>query len=220
MFTGLIQEVGTVVEWTSPVRLKISCYKTLDNVELGDSIAVNGVCLTVVDFNKTQSTCEFDVSQETQSRWNHKAVQSGRLINLEKSLRVGDKIGGHFVLGHVDCIARIHLFEKQGDFWLLKLDIPSQQLPYIIPKGSLAVDGISLTINDFSDNLVDLMIVPHTWEQTNLKERQVDDYVNIEADVLGKYVSRQLQFGSRNSETSDGVNMQTLMNAGFIKDAG
>ena len=139
---------------------------------------------------------------------------------MEKSLRVGDKIGGHFVLGHVDCIARIHLFEKQGAFWLLKLDIPSQQLPYIIPKGSLAVDGISLTINDFSDNLVDLMIVPHTWEQTNLKERQVDDYVNIEADVLGKYVSRQLQFGSRNSETSDGVNMQTLMNAGFIKDAG
>ena len=220
MFTGLIQEVGTVVDWTSPVRLKINCRKSLHDVELGDSIAVNGVCLTVVDFNKTQNTCEFDVSHETQSRWNQKTVQSGRLINLEKSLRVGDKIGGHFVLGHVDCIARIHLLEKQGNFWLLRLDIPKEQLPYIIPKGSIAVDGISLTINDFSDNLIDLMIVPHTWEQTSLKDRQVDDYVNIESDVLGKYVSRQLQFGSRDSGASDGVNFQTLMNSGFIKDSG
>ncbi len=220
MFTGLIQEVGTSVEWVSPIRLKIKCEKTLENVALGDSIAVNGVCLTVVDFDKRANTCEFDVSQETQSRWNQKAVQPGSLLNLEKSLLVGDKIGGHFVLGHVDCIARIHLFEKQGDFWLLKLDIPENQLQYIIPKGSLAIDGISLTINDYSNNLVDFMIVPHTWEQTNLRERQVDDYVNIEADVLGKYVSRQLQCANTGSEASDEVDMQTLMNAGFVKDVG
>ncbi len=220
MFTGLIQEVGVVVDWISSTRLKVNCKKVLKDVELGDSIAINGVCLTVVAYNHQQNTCEFDVSQETQSRWNQAAVKPGRLVNLEKSLRVGDKIGGHFVLGHVDCTARIHVFERQGDFWLLRLEIPENQLPYIIPKGSLAVDGISLTINDFSRNMVDFMIVPHTWEQTNLRERQVDGYVNIEADVLGKYVARQLKCGSDNSETSDEVSIQTLVNAGFIGEAG
>ncbi len=220
MFTGLIQEVGVVKDWVSTTRLVVSCNKVLEDVELGDSVAVNGVCLTVVNFSHHQKTCEFDVSHETQSRWNQKSVLSGQLVNLERSLKVGDKVGGHFVLGHVDCTSRIHVFEQQGEFWLLRLEIPQQQLPYIIPKGSLAVDGISLTINSFSGNMVDFMIVPHTWEKTSLRERQVDDYVNIEADVLGKYVARQLKFKNDDFEAAGDLNLKTLADAGFISSVG
>ena len=215
MFTGLIQEVGKVLQWLTPHRLQIHCKECLTDVNIGDSIAVNGVCLTVVSFNKDHEICEFDVSSETQSRWNHAAVVAGKLVNLERSLKVGDKIGGHFVLGHVDDVARVSRLELNGDFWLLQLVIPKSQLPYIIPKGSMAVDGISLTINSFQEDLIDFMIVPHTMQHTNLSERQVDDHVNIESDVLGKYVSRQLQFRTDSTENSNGVNLESLLQAGF-----
>lgn len=215
MFTGLIQEVGRVVQWLSPHRLQINCEACLLDVSQGDSIAVNGVCLTVVFFDKLHQICEFDVSAETQSRWNQSAIEAGRLVNLERSLRVGDKIGGHFVLGHVDGIAKVTRLELLGEFWLLQLEMPESQLPYVIPKGSLAVDGISLTINHFSGRYLEFMIVPHTMQNTNLSERRVDDHVNIESDVLGKYVARQLQFRDDRSDSVHGISLEMLSKAGF-----
>lgn len=215
MFTGLIEEVGKIGSWESESSLHIQCSKVLDGVELGDSIAVNGVCLTVVKADKSGFWA--DVSRETRNRWCDQKIVPGALVNLERSLRMGAKLGGHFVLGHVDGKARVVRFEQEGQFHLLELELSSDCYNYLVPKGSLAVDGISLTINSVDACRCSLMIVPHTISNTNLQTCRVDDNVNIEADILGKYVERQLQ-GMVETSRESSINSELLSKFGYVSE--
>ena len=187
MFSGLVEEVGRVEE----LKLlsggaKLTVRSTLKDVKIGDSIAVNGVCLTVVDIQN--DTLSFDLSQETLSRSNLKLLKKGDPVNLERALRVGDRIGGHFLQGHVDFTSKVLVFSLRGSHWELKIHIPEDYREYVVEKGSIGIDGISLTINYVEQDAVSINIIPHTYEKTNLKHRKVGDLVNVELDVLGKYV--------------------------------
>ena len=187
MFSGLVEEVGRVEE----LKLlsggaKLTVKSTLKDVKIGDSIAVNGVCLTVVDIQN--DTLSFDLSQETLSRSNLKLLKKGDPVNLERALRIGDRIGGHFLQGHVDFTSKVLVFSLRGSHWELKIHIPEDYREYVVEKGSIGIDGISLTINYVEQDAVSINIIPHTYEKTNLKRRKVGDLVNVELDILGKYV--------------------------------
>lgn len=183
MFTGLVQKVGKV-EALKGGRLVVDA--GFKDVELGESIAVNGVCLTVV---KTEGTLlHFDLSEETLSRSNLKFLKRGDYVNLERALKLSDRLGGHLLQGHVDFVSPIVQFQRRGGHWLLVVQIKPDYSPYFVEKGSVGIDGISLTINKVEGQLIHMNIVPHTFENTNLKFRKPGDMVNVEVDIIGKYV--------------------------------
>ncbi len=194
MFTGLIETVGTVarIEQGSTVaRLWASATFTTDDVALGDSIAVNGVCLTVTKISGT--TYEFDVSPETVHRTSLRQLSAGSQINIERALRVGDRLGGHLVTGHVDCLATIVERREQSGNWLFRFQLPAPWLRYLVAKGSVTIDGISLTVNELTPDGFTINVIPHTAKQTTLVNRRPGEQVNIETDIIGKYVERLLQ---------------------------
>ncbi|MDM7274304.1 riboflavin synthase [Sulfurihydrogenibium azorense] len=193
MFTGLIEEVGkvkSVIKNSDGMRLVVSCRKVLDGTVLGDSIAVNGVCLTVVDMDKESAS--FDVSQETIKRSNFSFLKTGDYVNLERSLTPQSRLGGHIVQGHVDTTGSIVSKTSLGSHTNFKISFSPEYKNLVIEKGSIAIDGISLTVNYINENIIDLNIIPHTLENTNLKYRKVGDVVNIEFDILGKYVAKMI----------------------------
>jgi riboflavin synthase len=193
MFTGLIEEVGKVKsinKMSDGMRLSISCKKVLENTVLGDSIAVNGVCLTVIHMDK--DSVSFDVSNETIKRSNFSYLKIGDYVNLERSLTPQSRLGGHIVQGHVDTTGNIVSITPMGNHTNFKISFPSEYENLVIEKGSISIDGISLTINYVNKNTIDLNIIPHTLENTNLKYRKVGDVVNIEFDILGKYVAKMV----------------------------
>jgi riboflavin synthase len=162
--------------------------------KIGDSLAVNGCCLTVVQArsNSKGKLIEFDLLKETWERTNLKNAVVGRAVNLERSLRAQDRFGGHFVTGHIDGTAQISRWERVGKDWLLEIRAEAELMPYLVFKGAVAVDGISLTVAEVKARSFRIWIIPHTYEVTALRERKVGDRVNIEADLLGKYVERFL----------------------------
>ena len=191
MFTGLVEDVGKVK------NIKISSkggtlevITSLKEIKVGDSVAVNGVCLTVTKVE--DSIISFDLSPETLRRSNLSKASVGDLINLERAIKVGDRLGGHILLGHVDFTSRIESFRSVGDHYELKIYIPDEWILYFVEKGSVGIDGISLTVNTVEGNLISLNIIPHTYQNTNLKGRKEGDHVNIEVDILGKYVINYL----------------------------
>ena len=195
MFTGLVEETGVVrsvepVE--SAIRLTVVAPSCGKGVRLGDSIAVNGCCLTVVRFSKVRAgtALTFDLLKETWERTNLSSVEPGRKVNLERSLAVGQRLGGHFVTGHVDGTGVISTWERRGKDHVLEIAAPRDILRYVVFKGSVAVDGISLTVAGVTRSGFRIWIIPHTHEVTALHERKVGDRVNLEADMLGKYVER------------------------------
>ncbi len=193
MFTGLIEEVGkinTITKLSDGMNISVSAQKILNDVNLGDSVAVNGVCLTVVDIK--QNSISFDVSEETIKRSNFKYLKIGDYVNLERALKVSDRLGGHIVQGHVDTTGKIITLENKGEHTLLEIEVPEGYEKFVIEKGSIAVDGISLTINYIYGNKLSINIIPHTLENTNLKYRKVGESVNLEFDILGKYVLKFL----------------------------
>jgi len=193
MFTGLIEEVGRVVANRAAGRrrqLQIKAPRIGKSVRSGDSIAVNGCCLTVT--SRARDQLAFDLLQETLNRTNLKKLGRGDLVNLERALRAGDRFGGHFVQGHVDCIAQIRSFEKRGADHRLEIELPRRFAHYAVEKGSIAVDGISLTIAEVSAKKLVLWIIPHTKRHTNLDRATPGDWVNLEFDLLAKYVERML----------------------------
>jgi riboflavin synthase len=199
MFTGLVEETGLVhrIEpGESSVRLWIRAGVTARGARLGDSIAVNGCCLTVVARRAMRGsgrngTClAFDLLQETWDRTNLSSVKPGSAVNLERSLAAGDRLGGHFVTGHIDGTGRIRTWERRGRDHVLEIMAPAAICRYVVFKGSVAVDGISLTVAGVFRGGFRIWIIPHTFEVTALRERQVGDTVNLEADMLGKYVER------------------------------
>ena len=195
MFTGIIEETGTV-ESIHPgdksIRLTLTLRKTGGGLKVGDSLAVNGCCLTVVELTTKgrAKTAQFDLLKETWNLTNLQHCRAGSLVNLERSLEAGGRLGGHFVTGHIDGMGKITTWEKTGDDHQLQIAAPENVMRYVIHKGSIAVDGISLTVAAVEKESFTIWIIPHTFESTALSERAVSDSVNLEADMLGKYVER------------------------------
>jgi riboflavin synthase len=196
VFTGLIEATGTVAVHdgnTDGVRLRVHTPLAAE-LTVGDSIAVNGVCLTAVDVDA--SSFAADISPQTLRVTTAGDWQVGRTVNLERPLRADARLGGHFVLGHVDGVSTIAGIRQDGESWWVTIALPSALAPLLIPKGSITVDGISLTVADLADDTFSVQIIPHTWTVTTLGERRVGDRINLEADVLGKYVARLSQLGA------------------------
>jgi riboflavin synthase len=198
MFTGLIEAVGEVVEMKpvpqgSRLRLRTSLAREL---RPGDSLSVNGVCLTVIAGDEVE--VHADVSPETARVSSMGRLRMGVLVNLERPLRADSRLGGHFVQGHVDATGSIEDLRQEGDCHWLTVSYPRLLAPYIVRKGSIAVDGISLTVAGVSGRHFDVQIVPYTWEHTNLRRAQRNDVVNLECDILGKYVVRVAELAGLN----------------------
>jgi riboflavin synthase len=189
MFTGIVREVGTVVAFDGS-RLVVEAPGTATGAAVGDSVAVAGVCLTVVEAG--EGRLAFDVVPETLSRTVLGGLEQGRSVNIEPSLRVGDQLGGHVVQGHVDAVGRVRSVAPEGDGRRVWVDVPGRVLGYCIEKGSIAVDGASLTIAAFDDDGFEVALIPHTLAVTTLTRLEPGDEVNLEADVLGKVVERLL----------------------------
>jgi len=195
MFTGIVEETGEVAairQSQSGIRLVVAAKICARGVADGDSIAVNGCCLTVVKRERKggRSQLHFDLLRETWDRTNLSAARVGSLVNLERSLAANGRFGGHFVTGHIDGVGRIVVWERTGTDHLLEITAPPAVLRYVIYKGSIAVDGISLTVAKVLKNRLRIWIIPHTFEVTALRERKTGDTVNLEADLLGKYVEK------------------------------
>ena len=193
MFTGLIREVGTVTAregGTDGVRLTIEASHTAANAQLGDSIAVDGVCLTVVATGA--DTIAFDAVPETLARTSLGTLEHGSRVNLEPALRAGDALGGHYVQGHVDGVGNVRGVEAEGDGRRVWFDAPAEVLRYVVEKGSITVQGTSLTVAAVDEAGFAVALIPHTLEATTLGALEPEDRVNLEADVLAKYVEKLL----------------------------
>jgi riboflavin synthase len=187
MFTGIVRELGTVAAFDGS-RLVVAAGETAASAAVGDSVAVAGVCLTVVE--RDEGRLAFDVVPETLARTAFGSLEPGSAVNLEPSLRVGDPLGGHVVQGHVDAVGRVRSVAPEGDGRRVWIDAPETVVRYCIEKGSIAVDGVSLTVAAFDDEGFEVALIPHTLAVTTLGGLEPGDGVNLEADVLGKVVER------------------------------
>ena len=218
MFTGLIEGTGKLIK-TEPrgkdMRLSIEASFELEELQIGESVAVDGVCLTVVSWEGRTFTV--DVSQETLSRTTIEQRRLGDEVNLERALRLGDRLGGHLVNGHVDCRGRVISRKKRGDSLVFEIEVEAEQARYFIEKGSVAVNGISLTINRCDERSFEVNIVPHTARWTNIKNLKAGDEVNIEVDVIGKYIEKFVRSTQATDEKSTSeVDRDLLAKHGFI----
>lgn len=197
MFTGIVEEAG-VIEKIAPteksIEMTVRAQTCGRGVKVGDSVAVNGCCLTAVKVAPRGKfkLIQFDLLQESWQRTNFQFAKTGSLVNLERSLRANGELGGHFVTGHVDGLGKIIKWERKGKDHLLDIAAPADVMRYVVFKGSIAVDGVSLTVAGVGKKSFRIWIIPHTFEVTVLRERKVGDAVNLEADLLGKYVERFL----------------------------
>jgi riboflavin synthase len=213
MFTGLIEDTGrvaTIEKRGKAGLLKIETALPLHEIAIGDSIAVNGACLTVTALSGTTMT--FDVSPESFSRTTIGALRSGSSVNLERALKLGDRLGGHIVTGHIDCIASLARLNEVDDNRVLDFSVPTTSSRYLVEKGSVTIDGISLTVNTAGTDSFSVNIIPHTFSKTTLSGLRIGDRVNIETDIIGKYVERLTQPW----KNTGGLSMKTLAENGFI----
>lgn len=191
MFTGLVEELGVIERLDRRgdfYSVTVSCKKILDDVKLGDSIAVNGTCLTVVSFTNSSFTVE--AVKETIDRTSLSALRIGSFVNLERALKASDRLGGHFVSGHVDCVGTVTEKRVEGNAVIFSVEIPDDHSRYVIEKGSITIDGISLTVAKIDGQIFTCSIIPHTFDHTTLKDKWVGSKVNLECDVIGKYVEK------------------------------
>ncbi|MBU1487462.1 riboflavin synthase [bacterium] len=207
MFTGIIEEKGTICERES-TSLRIKANEILLGTRTGDSVAVNGVCLTVVDLNRDSLKAE--VIHETLRLTNLGGLNIGDKVNLERALSFSDRLGGHLVSGHIDGKGRIIKKRREGNALLFSFSLPEELTRYIIKKGSVAVDGISLTVTDVQRNSFSVSIIPHTLSQTILEEKSVGYEANIEVDVIGKYVEKLM------ASKEKGLSSNFLLEQGFL----
>lgn len=213
MFTGIIEEVGTIAQVhpeSSGLTVKIKAETVLEDTKVGDSIAVDGPCLTVRTLNQDGFTV--DISEETLRKTTLRLCQVGTKVNLERSLRLGDRLGGHLVLGHVDEVATISGWKNEGTSSIMQVTVSPKVKPYIAYKGSIAVDGVSLTISNVLDNRFEVALIPHTLQVTTLGEKQDGDTVNIEVDVMARYIETLMQNQIPPSQTLD---LEFLQKHGF-----
>lgn len=208
MFTGIIEETGKI-QSINDKSIVIVCSKVLEGTNIGDSIAVNGVCLTVTKLGSNYFNA--DVSAETFRVTAFDKLKTGSCVNLERAMPVNGRFGGHIVSGHVDSIAKVISITNNKEFYNLELELDDKLSKYIVKKGSITVDGVSLTIAHEQDNRVKIAIIPHTYEKTNFFSLKAGDYVNIEVDMLAKYVEKFLS----TSDNRSGVDMDFLRVNGF-----
>ncbi len=215
IFTGIIEEIGILKRINRASRsfqIEIEASKVLEDVKLGDSIAINGVCLTVTSFNATSFTA--DVMPETVDHTNLKHLYPGSQVNLERALRIGDRLGGHLVQGHVDAVGTILQKQKLDIAIIYRIQAPVDLLQYIVPKGSIAIDGISLTVVDVFPDSFTVSLIPHTAHLTILGKKSPGDSVNLESDIIGRYVKRLMTV--KESEKQKELSAGFLAENGFI----
>jgi riboflavin synthase len=206
LFTGIVQEIGTIVSFIGE-GLVIKAGRTMEEIQVGGSIAVNGVCLTVTDFdNKTFSS---DIMPETLKKTNLGGLHAGDKVNLERPLAYNGEIGGHLVQGHIDDTGKVVRIAREGDAILMTFEAPTEVMRYIVPKGFIAVDGISLTVTTKDTTTFGVSLVAYTLQNTNLADRKLGDVVNLEVDIIGKYVAEF--YGPR----SPGITAEFLREHGF-----
>lgn len=213
MFTGIIAAIGKI-EAVQPkggdLCLQVSTQQLdLTDVKLGDSVAINGVCLTVVDISG--ATLGFDVSRESLDRTSLGIVQTGSEVNLEKALAVGDRLGGHFVSGHIDGLGTVTTRQESARSVQFRFEVPTGLERYIAEKGSICIDGVSLTVNSVVDNWFEVNIIPHTMQETIMSNYRIGTKVNLEVDLIARYLERLLP------QQDAGITQETLLKHGFIK---
>lgn len=216
MFTGIVEELGVlraIRRGVDSAQLVIGAEKVLEGIRVGDSIAVNGVCLTAVRFNAQEFTA--DVMAETLDKTNLGALNSGDRVNLERALCLGDRLGGHLVSGHIDGVGTITGQERHDIATLITVRAPRELMRYIIKKGSMAIDGTSLTIVDFGVDHFQVSLIPHTAQATTLGFKKVGDTVNLEGDIVGKYIERLAGFREEPGRESK-VSLSFLAEHGFV----
>jgi riboflavin synthase len=213
MFTGLIEDMGRVAALERRGEaglLRVETSLPVSEIAIGDSVAVNGCCLTVTAMSGAVVT--FDVSPESLSRTTIGSLRSGSSVNLERALKLGDRLGGHIVTGHIDCMATLSRSSESSGNRVLDFTLPAVSVRYLVEKGSVTIDGISLTVNSVGKDNFTVNIIPHTFSMTTLSKLRVGDWVNIETDIIGKYVERLVQPWN----PGGGLSMKTLAENGFI----
>ena len=220
MFTGIIEHFGTIESLSvadAGGRVTIHAPSLAGSLAVSNSIAVNGCCLTVVSFENGRFTA--DLSGETVRKTSFGAgttrLRKGARVNLEQPLTAGKEFGGHFVLGHVDATGGVIRLDREGENWWYEVRVPADFASYIVPKGSITIDGISLTVARWSDNVASVAIIPYTYEHTNIRDRKPGDAVNLEGDVLGKYVERYLATRAKGTEADSALSIARLKEQGF-----
>ncbi len=216
MFTGLVEEVGiveSVIKGADSAKIIIKAHKVLEGTKLGDSISTNGVCLTVTTFAQKQFSV--DVMAETMRKSNLHLLTPGDLVNLERALKVGDRLGGHFVSGHIDGTGIIKSYEQEDNAVWLTITAETNILRYIVQKGSVAIDGVSLTVAFLDESLFKVSVIPHTKEATTLIRKKVGEYVNLECDMIGKYIERLLR-PMDNQPLKKDIDINFLNEHGFL----
>lgn len=211
MFTGLVEEIGSIKSIQrhgSSLRLTIGATKVLEGVKIDDSICVSGVCLTVIAHEADSFAVQ--VVDETLRKTSLGNLRISSRVNLERALRPTDRLGGHFVQGHVDGVARLVSFENQSSGKLLRVELPNALLPYVIPQGSIALEGVSLTVARIEGNHVGIALIPHKLASTTLGEAREGDMLNVETDLLGKYIARLMQF-----QKESGLSESKLVSWGY-----
>ena len=213
MFTGIVEEIGRIEKMThisGGLRMNIRAEKILEDTKVNDSICIDGVCLTVTEIS--QNSFGVDVVGTTLDKTTFNQCHQNDFVNLERSVRLSDRVGGHLVQGHVNAVGKISELQKLGENYLLKIVVPEELEKYVIKEGSIAINGISLTIADLNKNEISISIIPHTWQNTNLRNKKTNDFVNVEVDILAKYVEKLLS----QSNSSSGKNISE----GWLKELG
>lgn len=217
MFTGIIEEIGSIkkIRKGAAAVLTVEAREVVRELRIGDSISINGVCLTVVDGDRSSFTAE--VSPETLSRSNLGEMEAGQPVNLERALKAGDRLGGHWVTGHIDAVGRIVGIAKEESSLRITFRAPAEVLRYVVVKGSIAVDGISLTVASCDEQGFSVAVIPFTARATTLGRKRVGDSVNLEGDLLGKYVEKLLAGGHQAGPAAGGISKGFLARHGFIE---
>lgn len=218
MFTGIIEEIGYIKRITPAprgIKLTVKAHTILDDIKLGDSIAINGACQTVIEFDNESFTV--DVSSETIDITTFKNFNQGTRVNLERALKLSDRLGGHIVSGHVDGIGEFISKKEKGDTTILSFKVPENISRYLIYKGSITIDGISLTISNLenNDSIFSVAIIPHTLSNTTLLSIKIGDTVNLESDLLAKYIEKLLKNNTQEVTNKSNITYEFLAEHGF-----
>lgn len=206
-------EVIAIENGEKSLKLKIKCKKVLEGAKLGDSIATNGTCLTATELGNNFFTA--DCMYETVKRTNLKRLKVGDRVNLEKSITLATPLGGHLVTGDVDCEGKVVAITPEGIAKIYEIEIDRKYMKYIVEKGRVTLDGASLTVMKLGDTTFEVSLIPHTQEMITLGKRRVGDYINVETDLIGKYIERFMKFQDEPSEKKEGITMEFLMKNGF-----
>jgi len=215
VFTGIIEHLGTTKKLSLDEqggRITIEAPSLAASLAVSASIAVNGCCLTIVACDK--KTFSADLSPETLNKTTFPSLNEGERVNLEQPLTAGKEFGGHFVLGHVDGTGTVAAMDPEGDSWRYSVRVPPELAKYVVPKGSITIDGISLTVAHWENQIAEIAVIPFTYEHTNIRDRKPGDVVNLEADILGKYIEQHLD-ARANRAAKTPIALQDLESQGF-----